>query len=958
VNAIRSVLAEEGSVEHDYLARLAERYSQACELLYKKVYRCRDMLQAGLRKQAVRLAKSTPDLKEEFEALDFVEVPTWLELCEKLNLAIPPILDSAEIGSLIDELYRVEATSSRMEELLRTQRRLALGRAPLADRLRVLRAIYREATEKDFWREDVMAMEDARVQELARLAEELDKKQDRDGLEQILAELRSNEWVTSPPGKFIRGVDAVAAPHRQRQTNDRCAELAEQLRDAHSAMDEARCRKLVAEWKGVCEDTGCEPRAELAEEIAPILSWLDEVGAERRAEAEFQEACMALGVAIDAGADQVALERLAADVLRFERELPNFLAARFASRMEELRQAAKRKFALKLTAVVGGLILLAGIVIASILWYRHTRSVSHWESQIAGTLRQKELDAAGKLLEQCRTEAPIVYASVEIRGLQNRYAQARKAEQDRRRLFKSVLAKIEASGVESPDDRALAEAGSLAKTSDEKRQVWDWKRRIQEHRDKEARKLRQEIESQLAELEGVHQRFREAMQGGQESVIAETGDSVRERARKIRGMEALSPSHLARVEAIEDDVTQRLGNRDEQLKRARGIRAALDRMQSLALRPEELAVSLRGFAAKYPDHEASADFLDAAKMLPYWKSTLAWSEMVRQWRPIAPLADADTAGERLRQLEAYQKTDPNGPHSQAAERYREYLQAVSKSWTIAGLRNYPEAQRLLLGPLLNDLHALRTTKGRTYYLKHKELTPSSIMGETVGYRFKYIIDGTLTEKEGSLKKVEIAEMPKPAPQAAYAAAAWKVVRAFRKDRWETLYLRLAELALKEKSIDPILRANLVKTFLGYAADTTPLARDEVRTASAVLNVDLDLYWMDPDDAASDRQRKQVAALLGKLDSLDGLIKLVDTRVRDLGSEVVAYVPVGIVFGRRGKLSLGNTALGNGSLYVIQAKPKRVVSFVRIGELRSGNATIQPAQAAPCPMGTPVFLRRH
>ncbi|GAH65414.1 unnamed protein product, partial [marine sediment metagenome] len=269
-----------------------------------------------------------------------------------------------------------------------------------------------------------------------------------------LAEFGSDEWTEPPPGKFVKGGKRIIRPHRQRFASTCFAEFSEKLREKYSALDEQGCREVLGQIGGVTERTGVKPDAKLMEQTEPVEAWLRELEAARDEDGAFHSLCDLLEEAIDEGKDRQTLEKLAAAILRFDRGMPELLAARYNSRMEELKREARRKFAVRLTGVVLGLILLAAGVTAVVLWQMREQKLARWHRQLSAALEKDDLTAAEKLLGGIAEEEAL-YTSPEIQRLLAQYQQKMKAEEVRRSSFGVAMEAVSEAGVESPSTSAL-----------------------------------------------------------------------------------------------------------------------------------------------------------------------------------------------------------------------------------------------------------------------------------------------------------------------------------------------------------------------------------------------------------------------------------------------------------------------------------------------------------------------
>ena len=95
----------------------------------------RTFLGQGLRSEAIHMADEQPNLMDLVAALDLPDPDAWAEFCQQSDLPVPPPLQMDRAAQL-NEAY---AQDQPMEHLLSRHRLLALSRAPIAQRLEVLR---------------------------------------------------------------------------------------------------------------------------------------------------------------------------------------------------------------------------------------------------------------------------------------------------------------------------------------------------------------------------------------------------------------------------------------------------------------------------------------------------------------------------------------------------------------------------------------------------------------------------------------------------------------------------------------------------------------------------------------------------------------------------------------------------------------------------------------------------
>ena len=950
VQEIHGFAAGTQQITRSRLSELAQSYGKACEILNGKSASCRELLQTGKRGEAVRLARSSPDLRESVAVLDMEETQAWLETCDTLGFAIVQPLQVEMAKGLVTELYD---SSAETGELLRTYRRLSLARVPVADRLRVLRRLYLADSDPGKWAEDVKAFETARIEELAKRAKQADRQGDLKTLEAILAELRSREWVERPKRKFVAAIKALALPHRRRFATERYRALLEETRKAHAAMDESSCRRLAEEWLAVKEQTGVEPDAALADEFSPVQTWLDELAKERDEQAAFDSACSSLETAVEEEHSLHALEKLVAEVLRFERGIPELLAARVNSRLAELRQASRRRFIVTVASIVCAVCLVGLGVTMAVIWHTKAQEQERWQTRIAAAIDQGDLDAAGRLLDQAHTSNPDVFASPEVQALRNRHTQKIAEESLRKQGFAEAIKAVQEAGTEAPNMTALERADQLAEGFEEKSVVQDWRERIARYADDQRRKREEEIDKVIAELEALHAKLAEARKydiGDTESLC----DSCLRLAREVTAADGITSLQKAKVAAVEQSAIQLRNEARKNEARRKAIQEALAKVRKACSDPAALAKELQSFAKEYPEHPLSAEFVQATRMAPAWQPIASWAKVRAGWKGLR-VEEVATAKARLAQVESYLKDHPAALQGNAVATYRDYLKAAVRAMPEGRLRNAVALEESLTHPLVADVFLLSTKDERRFYLLKPTLAEWKINEQEVyRYRFDYVVDEKCTTRSASVKPAELAGKPAPAPQTAFSKEALQSVRGFKGAGWETFYLRLSWQALSSKEIDPVLRAALVKNLLDYALDVAPVRLTNVEQAASLLQKhSVPVRWMDPNDAEATKTRLQLSKLLEGMSALKAAPSAVEAALRKREGLLMPYRPVGILLSTSGTIE-ASALPRKGNLYVPVNQPNGQPIMRRIGVIADGKVTLDSSAVSGLPRGSLVF----
>ena len=955
VREIQAIVAAGEDEQGDRLGELAEAYAEGCEALNQRVYDCVELLRKGQRAEAVGLAKRPPEIREELYTLDFLELGDWIELCEREELRIPDILDVDAATSMIDELY---AESDVLNKLLTVHRRMALGQAPLTDRIRILRRIAQEDPGDSSWAEDLRAYEKARLQEMVPLAERADAEGNIRALEALLGELRTGEWLEKPPRKFVRKMDEIAQPHRQRAADVQYTQLLEEIREAHGAMDEARCREALSRWDQVLLTFRAEPIPAQAEQVAPVREWLGGLSDAREEEARFELACSTLDAAIDEEKDQATLEKLAADVLRQEQGMPELLAARFNSRMEELRRAGRRRFAVTVTSIVVASLLIAGGVAAGWVWNARRQERRQWQTRIAAALNEKDIGKAGKLFSALQESGPGILASPEIQDLHGRYQAKLRQDNARKAEFDGLLKKLSDAGVASAHEGDVSRAEGLARTYEEKLQVQRWRENLQRHKDALAEKRDKDFERQIEELEGLYAKLRDAGQGDGTDFDSLAGQ-CRRLAASLTVVHDVSEPLRVRVQTLDRAVASTTKEVWDRRMRDRGALEALETIKRLCTDPEALEAALKRFVRQYPGHSLSQDFSKAASVAPHWRAAAATRALIAGWKGRYRIRDATAIKDRLAKVQAHLKKYPVSASREGLIRYADYLQVAAKSLPGGQLMELATIKGLFDSPLIADARVVRTTNGRAYYVLEPKLRPKTLNSRVIRYEFDYVVDATFKHKRLALMPSEIENVNlirDNIPAAPHCAVSQKVLRMIKgagEAKWETLYLRLAEEVRAAKGADAILQASMLKLLLEQAAVTSPFRAEEIRAATADLSdLYLDVPWMDPDDTDARRLRPQAKRRIGGMKSLLTLIGRIENDAEKMTATLCQHTSVGVILADGPYLARSRP--NDARLCVFWGQGADPPSAHSVGRIAKGSVELDRAACARFPKGTPIF----
>jgi hypothetical protein len=940
VKEIQAVLASANEVHPiDYLTDLADRYADLATQVSRKVADCKDLLEQGRHQEARERSREGGDLLQDYQTLDFPEAASWEEWCHTMDLPRSPVLNATLIRFMIDQLYEA---SGQMEVLLRRHRRLALGRAPLVTRLSNLRRLAVADPKNANWRADLRDYEEARLLELRKLAAAGKRQATLTALKGIQQELVADSWV-SPPASLLREVTAAIAPLNRVAADQRYGKLVDALHEAHGAMDEERCKALLDDWVAVRATTDCEPSHESVSEIEPIKTWLGELRAERLEDQEFEVACQELERALDDELDRATLERLAAAVLRMERGLPPLLSARCTSALEQRTRADRRRFALTFV-LSAGLIAVVGVAIAyGWTYFGEQREQKRWLGQLEPLVESKDVVAAHTLFATLEEDAPRVFATPEIQQLHARFKGLTTEDTERRARLADCLRALEATELSSEEyPRLLKRASALALTFAEKASVQDWDQKLSTFKTSAKAKGHAAIEVEIAKLEQQFQELKAVPLSATDELHAKSQE-CRALGKAVREAGGADAGQRQRLEAILKAVvklTQDALSAQEQTAAAGKL---LETIQAQGFEPARLVGSLRAFAKRFPEHPQSADFVSAAAFGEEWVAAAAWGQIVRRWHWTVRVRTSEPIEGRRAQLEAFLAEHKGTLTEQVAQACGVYLDVAEEALTPEGVIDLDTLDEVLSSRLMADSFVI-VHKGQRFYLPGstvKEAGPGKVL---VDYFF---------DAEGKkTRSVRLAETR--APERSPQSLLCKNARALRKaqdGRWETLYLRLAELTRQTPGLDPILAVRLLRFFMSAAQDTTPFAKlgPVSRPLNDLTEAKISDPWMDPLDAGANQARTRLRPLVEDLENLEPVIAKTEARLKEL----TGYLPAAVYLGSETKFAVGGHIDG-ASLYVLSDGFGDGLVARKIGSVTKGKTALEPGALAKVPVGTLIF----
>lgn len=474
---IRKALERPDGVSEETMAPLASRYDEEVRAVNERLDEAVALLRKNLRSEAIQSANRRPNVMDTAVGLDFAERFEWQEILQFLGVPVPQQLDQDKVQQLNEAIVETQP----IEELLKQHRKLAIARAPLNWRLKVLRRIAEVDTMNPIWLEDIENYESVRRKTLATEVGNAIKENDTTAIASLYNELTQTTWLTPPPAELSESLQGVIANNEYNEKLQAMQNVAAQLHAAFSEFNEPQARNLRSDWSNACNDLNGPVPAELSEEVEPALTWISELDSQADAAQHRNTALNHLTQTLDSSRDLATLRKVYANAQRFDEPVPQELEQRFRSLIGEIELGRKRKTQLKIVSVVVSALLVAGMV--AVWQYRQMQQerVSNAIGEFATLIDDNRLAEATTFWDRLETQDPELAKNLELVSLYGRLENKLAVDDERVEQFNAYLEKAGSDNPADIDQDALDEAEKLAVSEEEKSKVFDLQQRLDAH---------------------------------------------------------------------------------------------------------------------------------------------------------------------------------------------------------------------------------------------------------------------------------------------------------------------------------------------------------------------------------------------------------------------------------------------------------------------------------------------
>ncbi len=263
-------------------------YRTICTEINSRLAECVELISTGFWYDAVRLAEIEPDLLNAIQLLDFEARPAWEQLAVDFGWKrlAGVAFDRAE------SLHRAYEVKETLQPLMKRHIELALVRAPLDERIAVMKKLAASDPYCSTWRQDIELFEKERYGEIDLLIDHAWKSDDYELLVRLIGEFWSDSWLTRPTKKLVQKVGQIESAYL---TEVLLPYLATQLAAAQATKDIEQGMTIRGQWNdSIRRVAALTPEWRLPSAVQssanPCLLWLRGIDDQARLDQDYQSA--------------------------------------------------------------------------------------------------------------------------------------------------------------------------------------------------------------------------------------------------------------------------------------------------------------------------------------------------------------------------------------------------------------------------------------------------------------------------------------------------------------------------------------------------------------------------------------------------------------------------------------------------------------------------------------------
>lgn len=958
VRDIQSLMAAELIVEDEpEIMQLAVAHEETVYAVIQRAESVADLLDRGLNDEAIQMAEREPALASLAMVLDFPELSEWTGVLAEFKVAPIPELPYDTIAQLEDAY----STTADSKQLLQRFRGLSLARAPLPDRIDVLRRLSEKDPENDQWKTGIKTYETYRLKSISKDLKAATEKRDLNAVARIDREVNQAQWTVPVPSGLKKDAQSAHRKLKQVEARQKLKPVAESLSLAYAEFSVPQATQILPRFQALMDIANLPPDHEIMDIAGPAVDWIEGELEQQRVAQERQQAIANLQIGLDRDAPLAELEQFYYKAIETGEPVPQVLETRLGNKIAESDAAARRKR----IAVVSGSIVGLSLLTTALVWFVvsvnfNTRVKKNVE-QITQLLEDASVSGNTAPLESRLEELALSDAAIletpEVAALRKQLEALKTAEDGRIRSFNSLLTSVGAvaenpewATLQSAED-SLDKANQLTKNENERAAVLEAKREF----DTAKAGLRRQTDKRFTdELDSVRTLMK--------TVDREDGETYKIPLERLTA--ALKFANISsEVESQGRGLLGKLTTERDLAAKNRLIELDLAAIGRNAVTITKFETAVAAYIRNHSGSQRANELEDVQRLeSKLWDSVNEWAKFKRKMPKLSQL-EPNEAKAWLASYEEFQKTEY--PGIAVPELQKKAVEAIARrSTSLTG--SEPEIGKLFDGQFMRDCFVFKLSDGWYYGDSVPELTSGRVA-------FRYFESGFADAVDGK-KTVSTKDVTNPGParnsatwlsaQSAAAVLIDEIITDQQLD-FEQKISSVMGLLLNAKGMDPILQLLLIENILSVGSSGSAFIQQEtlaVRDSLAELQVPRTADWVNPDSVLktergiAERGLKEYADLITK--ALAAAIKSRDAAfTQPVGPELQIAGWVHRDKSDRWRITLNQTIRDvSGSdlymLYLLNGKPQSSI----VGRTSSGETILTGSVPdALLREGRPVYI---
>ncbi|MBQ6472480.1 MAG: hypothetical protein IJJ33_10885, partial [Victivallales bacterium] len=382
IQQITQLLSASQLENNAQLRDLASQYAEVTQEAVRRLARCADYLNRGMRSEAVGEARNAPPLLELCKTLEFTEARKWRNLCESAHLPVPAEINEKQIAQLREAV----SNEQNLEPLLKQYRR-AVYQQDHTECIRLLRALREQDAGNPNWSENLRPLEEAALPAVLVQAKQALESNDLQALRSLYEqELAHPQRVVPVPSQMLSQVRAKLMEERTSELKFQAENLLTELDNAIQTGDVPAVTRLQEQAGQLAQSEAFLSRPDGWDEaLANAQAFLQEQQERLAREEAKRHELDHLNALLAGTPTEMELRQEWAKLVENGTEVTEHLQRQVEERLNELiRRGETRRTVL----IFSGTVVLVGILVAIALSFAiHQRG----QRRTATTVRLQEL---------------------------------------------------------------------------------------------------------------------------------------------------------------------------------------------------------------------------------------------------------------------------------------------------------------------------------------------------------------------------------------------------------------------------------------------------------------------------------------------------------------------------------------------------------------------------------------